>query len=282
VFSYRHGFHAGNHADVLKHVVLVQLLKYLAAKDKGFSFIDTHAGAGSYALGSDFAQKRQEFRTGIERLWTAKGALPAALADYLAQVAAVNRDGQLRFYPGSPQIALQMARPQDRLAFFELHSTEGEVLQAYFSGGDKRIKVHAADGFAGLKSQLPPPSRRGLVLVDPSYEDKADYAKTIQALQDALKRFTSGVYAVWYPMVRRGESQHMASELQHIAPGDWLHVSLKVAPPPEDGLGLFGSGMFVFNPPWNLEAALRECMPVLARLLDQQGYGSFTLNFKQT
>ena len=290
MFSYRHGFHAGNHADVLKHLVLVQILEHLAEKEKPFSFVDTHAGAGSYSLSSTFALKNAEFETGIGCLWERKD-LPAALNDYLAQVRAVNSDGKLRFYPGSPQIALQMMRPQDRLHFFELHTTEFEVLQAYFSAADKRIAVRAADGFGGLKSTLPPPSRRGLVLIDPSYEDKGDYRSVVDTMRDALLRFSTGIYAVWYPMVQRGESQHLANELQHLIGdmagedgkrSDWLHVSLKVAAPPKDGFGLFGSGMFVFNPPWKLEATLREVMPVLARRLGQEGQGSFNLQFRQT
>jgi len=281
VFSYRHGFHAGNHADVLKHLVLVQLLAHMAAKQKAFTFVDTHAGAGSYSLGSDVARKKSEFETGIGRLWKS-GGLPAALEAYLAQVRALNRDGRLHFYPGSPQIALQMTRPQDRLQLFELHSSESAVLQAYFGKADRRVSVRAVDGFAGLKALLPPPSRRGLVLIDPSYEDKEDYRRVLDALRDALKRFATGVYAVWYPLVRRNESHRMAAGLEKLASGDWLHASLKVCAPPEDGLGLYGSGLFVFNPPWNLEAALREAMPALARLLGQDGRAAFGLKFRQT
>jgi 23S rRNA (adenine2030-N6)-methyltransferase len=265
---------------VLKHVVLVQLFEHLTAKEKGFSFVDTHAGAGSYSLSSVFALKNAEFRTGISRLWS-RDDLPPALERYLAQVRSLNSDGELRFYPGSPQIALQMTRPQDRLHFFELHSSESEILQAFFPKGDKRIAVRADDGFEGIKALLPPPSRRALVLIDPSYEDKSDYRKVAEMLRDALKRFATGIYAVWYPMVRRGESQHMAAELRQIAPGDWLHVSLKVGPPPGDGFGLFGSGMFVLNPPWNLEAALKQAAPVLGELLGE-GPKDCELQFRQT
>jgi 23S rRNA (adenine2030-N6)-methyltransferase len=260
---------------------LVQALAHMASKEKAYAFVDTHAGAGSYSLDSAFAAKNSEFTNGIGRLWE-RTDLPRALADYVAQVRAVNRDGRLHFYPGSPQIALQMTRPQDRLHFFELHSTESEVLQAYFPASDKRITVRASDGFAGLRSTLPPPSRRGLVLIDPSYEDKGDYRQVVDTMRDALKRFATGIYAVWYPMVRRGESMHLASELQQLASGDWLHVALKVARQPEDGYGLYGSGMFVFNPHWNLEATLRSVMPVLAAALGQDGAGSYTLQFRQS
>ena len=266
---------------MLKHFVLVQLLTHMTAKRKAFTFVDTHAGAGSYSLGSDFAQKNAEFETGIGRLWKAV-RLPSALDGYLEQVRALNRDGKLHFYPGSPQIALQMTRPQDRLHFFELHTTESEVLQAYFGKADRRISVRAADGFAGLKSTLPPPSRRGLALIDPSYEDKEDYGKVLETMRDALKRFATGIYAVWYPLVQRNESHRLAGELQKLSEGDWLHVSLKVAAPPETGYGLFGSGMFVFNPPWNLETILGGVMPALAKLLGQEGQGSYKLQFRQT
>jgi 23S rRNA (adenine2030-N6)-methyltransferase len=281
LFSYRHGFHAGNHADVLKHCVLVQLLAYMAAKEKGFSFVDTHAGAGSYSLGSDFARKKSEFETGIGRLWKAGSKLPAALNAYLAQVRALNRDGRLHFYPGSPQLALQMTRPRDRLHFFELHTTESKALRK-FAASAPRASAHAADGFARLKGLLPPPSRRALVLIDPSYEDKEDYRKVVGVMRDALKRFATGVYAVWYPMVRRSEPARLADELQTLAPGDWLHASLRVGPPPRDGLGLYGSGVFVFNPPWKLEAALAQALPVLARLLGKDGRGAYALKFRQT
>jgi 23S rRNA (adenine2030-N6)-methyltransferase len=281
VFSYRHGFHAGNHADVLKHFVLVEMFAHMTAKEKPFSFVDTHAGAGSYALGSEYARKNAEFETGIGRLWAVDN-LPAALSGYLEQVRALNRDGKLRFYPGSPQIALQMTRPQDRLHFFEMHTTEFEVLQTYFAKSDRRISVQATDGFAALKAVLPPPSRRGLTLIDPSYEDKDDYGKVVTAMRDALKRFATGLFAVWYPMIQRDESHRLAGELEKLAGGDWLHVSLRVAAPPADGVGLYGSGMFVFNPHWNLEARVREAMPALARVLGQDGPGSYKLQFRQT
>jgi 23S rRNA (adenine2030-N6)-methyltransferase len=261
--------------------VLVQLLAHMAAKDKPFAFVDTHAGAGSYSLASEFARKKAEFETGIARLWNERG-LPSALEDYLAQVRRLNRDGRLHLYPGSPQLALQMLREQDRLHLFELHSTESKLLQKHSAGAGRRVTVRAEDGFAGLKSLLPPPSRRALVLIDPSYEDKGDYRRVVATMRDALKRFATGVYAIWYPTVRRAESHRLAGELEKLAEGDWLHASLRVAPPPKDGLGLYGSGVFVFNPPWKLEAALQESLPVLARLLGQDGRGAYKLKFRQT
>lgn len=281
MFSYRHGFHAGNHADVVKHVVLVQLLKALASKDKPFTIVDTHAGAGGYQLDSGFAAKSHEAETGIARLWP-RTDLPAALAEYADQVRSCNPDGTLRRYPGSPQIALQMMRSGDRLHAFELHSTEIRLLRQHFERAGRRVVVHAEDGFAGLKALLPPPSRRGLVLIDPPYEDKADYRKVTAAVADALERFATGIVAVWYPQVQRPESEKLPGQLQRHAAGDWLHVSLTVAAPAEDGLGLHGSGIFVFNPPWKLEAALREAMPPLLSLLRQDAAARYELDFRQT
>ena len=281
MFSYRHGFHAGNHADVLKHVVLIQVLAYLTGKDAPLWVVDTHAGAGAYSLDSAFAQKKGEFRDGIGRLW-GQDALPLALDAYLQQVRKSNPDGNLRNYPGSPQIALQMLREQDRLQLFELHTTESQVLQQHFSNAKRRVSVQAADGFAGLKAVLPPASRRGLVLIDPPYEDKDDYRKVVAAMRDALQRFATGVYAVWYPQVQRQESQDLPGQLKQLAGGDWLHASLTVKAPAKDGLGLHGSGLFIFNPPWNLEASLQDVLPVLVRLLGQDAKATFKLKFKQT
>lgn len=281
MFSYRHGFHAGNHADVLKHLVLVQMLAYLTGKPKPLWFVDTHAGAGSYSLRSDFARKKSEFKDGIGRLWE-KEALPAAVADYVQQIRVSNPDGTLHFYPGSPQIALQMLRPADRLQLFELHPTEAEVLKKFFSKAGRRVSIQPTDGFAGLKAALPPPSRRGLVLIDPPYEDKADYRKVVAAMRDALQRFATGTYAVWYPQVQRKESAQMPAQLQQLAGGDWLHVWLRVMKPAPDGLGLHGSGMFVFNPPWKLEQSLRVALPALVKLLARDGHAAYGLQHRQS
>ena len=200
MLSYRHGFHAGNHADVLKHVALVALLRMLTRKDKPVFVFDTHAGAGMYSLEQGFAVKNAEFRDGIAALWE-RNDLPEPVADYVDQVRAVNADGVLRHYPGSPRIALGVLRPQDRLRLFELHSTEGHILAQQFAQDGRRVAVTAGDGFAGLKAVLPPQSRRGLVLIDPSYELASDYRAVATALRDGMQRFATGTYAVWYPLL---------------------------------------------------------------------------------
>ena len=279
MLSYRHGFHAGNHADALKHTVLVQLLRYLTQKEKPLWYIDTHAGAAMYALDEGYATKNAENETGISRLWT-RTDLPQALADYVGELRALNPDGQLRRYPGSPQLASQLLRKQDRLRLFELHSTESQLLQQYFRGDGPRAMVQSGDGYAGLQSVLPPPSRRALVLIDPSYEDKNDYRRVLAAVRDAQKRFRAGVYAIWYPQVQRRESRQFPEQLKELQELDWLHVTLTVKKPVPGGFGLHGSGMFILNPPWLLPKALGQVMPYLAQVLAQDATASFSLESK--
>ncbi len=278
MLSYRHGFHAGNHADVLKHVVLVQLLRYLTQKDKPLWFVDTHAGAAVYALDEGYATKNAEYENGIARLW-ARNDLPQPVAEYLGQVRSLNSDGALRRYPGSPQFALQLLRKQDRLRLFELHSTESRLLRQHFHGAEPRVMVQAGDGFAGLQAVLPPLSRRALALIDPSYEDKADYRRVLAALRDAQKRFRPGVYAVWYPQVQRRESRQFPQQLKMLQDKDWLHVTLTVKKPVAGGLGLHGSGMFILNPPWLLPAALQVTLAYLAEVLAQDAGAAYAIEY---
>jgi 23S rRNA (adenine2030-N6)-methyltransferase len=276
MLSYRHAFHAGNHADVLKHAVLVHLLRYLTQKDKPLWFIDTHAGAAAYALDGGYAAKNAEFESGIGRLW-ARDDLPQSVAEYVDEVRALNPDGVLRRYPGSPQLAMQLLRRQDRLRMYELHSTESRLLQQYFRDDAPRAIAQAGDGFAGLQAQLPPPSRRALVLLDPPYEDKGDYRRVLAAVRDALKRFRAGVYAVWYPQVQRRESRQFPEQLKQLQRRDWLHVSLTVKQPAAGGFGLHGSGVFILNPPWLLPKALDLALPYLAKVLAQDAAAGFSL-----
>jgi 23S rRNA (adenine2030-N6)-methyltransferase len=281
MLSYRHSFHAGNHADVLKHAVFVQLLRHMLKKDKPFWCIDTHAGAALHALDEGYATKNAEYESGISRLWGRK-VLPPLLDDYLAQVRAVNRGPELRSYPGSPQIAVQMLRSKDSLRLFELHSTESEQLEKYFRGSAARVEVRAGDGFTGLLSVLPPPPRRAVILIDPSYEDKNDYASVIYALEEGLRRFATGVYMVWYPQVQRRESALLAQELHRLRQTDWLHVTLTVKDPAADGLGLHGSGVYIVNPPWTLPGLLKESMPWLVEGLGQDAGAMFSLDYEIT
>jgi 23S rRNA (adenine2030-N6)-methyltransferase len=279
MLSYRHAFHAGNHADVLKHSVMVQLLRHLGQKDKSYWYIDTHAGAGVYSLTEGYATKTGEFETGIGKLWTVRN-LPPLLADYVGEVQALNPDGVLRVYPGSPYLAWRTLREQDRMRLFEQHTTEIDVLRHNFRDAGRRAMIFEGDGFEGIIKLLPPAPRRGLILIDPSYEDKRDYARTLRCLEESLKRFATGTYAVWYPQVTRLESQRFPDQLKRLQPKNWLHASLTVSKPPVDGLGLFGSGMFVLNPPYTLTAQLKEALPYLAESLGQDAKATFKLDHR--
>ncbi len=276
MLSYRHAFHAGNHADVLKHFVLVCLMRHMALKDKAYWVIDTHAGAGAYGLDAGYATKNAEYEGGIARLWS-RADLPPALADYVELVRAMNASGKLAFYPGSPYLAARLLRPQDRLRLYELHPTDVELLGKTFQDDHKQVMVTRGDGFAGLKSLLPPPPRRGLVLIDPSYEDKGDYAHVVEAVKDSLKRFPTGTIAVWYPHLSRPEARRLPERLRAIRGVEWLDVNLSVRKPVTGDPGMSGSGMFVVNPPWTLSETLRQCMPVLKSSLAAADSASFQI-----
>ena len=276
MLSYRHAFHAGNHADVLKHLVLLQICRHLCQKEAPFWLVDTHAGAGCYALDAGHATKLAEYEDGIGRLWQRQD-LPAAVADYVALVRSLNPGQKLKRYPGSPWLAWKALRPQDRLRLFELHTTDARLLQETFKEAGRQVAVTAGDGFAGLKAVLPPPPRRAAVLIDPSYETKSDYFNVVQALKDSLKRFAIGTYAVWYPQLAKLESRQFPDRLKALPVKSWLHVTLTVAGPSKDGFGMNGSGMFVINPPWKLEEALRDTLPWLVEALARDDKAKFSL-----
>ncbi|HEX2540672.1 MAG TPA: 23S rRNA (adenine(2030)-N(6))-methyltransferase RlmJ [Caldimonas sp.] len=276
MLAYRHAFHAGNHADVLKHLVLMLVLTHLNAKPKPYRYVDAHGGAGGYSLESAYARKKGEYERGIARLWT-RDDLPGPLADYVALVRRFNPDGILSQYPGSPALAQMLLREHDQLRAFELHPTEQKILRATLAG-DRRATVYDGDGFAGLRSQLPPPSRRGAVLLDPSYEGNADYPKVVATLRDALARFAEGVYLVWYPQVTKVEAAELPRRLQALAPGAWLHVRLTVQQPDAQGFGLAGSGVFVVNPPHLLHGQLAATLPYLVDVLGQYDGANFVID----
>jgi 23S rRNA (adenine2030-N6)-methyltransferase len=286
MLSYRHAFHAGNHADVLKHMVLIALLRYMNQKEAPYMVIDTHAGAGAYQLDTGYAVKSGEAKSGINRLWDRKD-LPEMVKDYVDVVKSMNPDGKLRYYPGSPYCADKVLREQDRIRLFELHPADHKLLESNFqklqgeggrSGGrGKRVMIQRDDGFESLKALLPPPSRRGLVLIDPPYEIKEDYRRVKQTLEDSIKRFATGTFAVWYPVLQRMESRQMPDKLKRLPGNGWLNVTLSVSGPAPDGFGLRSSGMFILNPPWTLEAQLREVMPYLVSTLGTDKDAGFTL-----
>jgi 23S rRNA (adenine2030-N6)-methyltransferase len=275
VLAYRHAFHAGNHADVLKHTVLSLVLRHMNGKPKPYRLVDTHAGAGGYSLEGRFAQKKGEYEQGVARLWS-RDDLPEPVADYVALVRQFNPDGRLEQYPGSPAFAQMLLRAQDQLRLFELHPTDHRILASYL-GSVKGAEVYDTDGFDGLKGQVPPSSRRAVVLMDPSYEGHGDYPRVIASLRDALSRFAEGVYMVWYPQVTKLEAAQLPKRLESLAPKGWLHARLTVQRPDSQGFGLAGSGVFILNPPFTLHEQLLALLPYLTDVLGQYDGANYLL-----
>ena len=316
MFSYRHAFHAGNHADVLKHTTLIAILKHLTEKDVALTVLDTHAGAGLYRLDGDYAETSGEAANGFLRLVlqnkvplaqatpaksaTEKeakakpaklGELAGALQDYVDMVATFNEKGSHRVYPGSPFIIQRMLGGRDKLKLFEIHPTDSKTLSANIAQLDagRQVAVLREDGFEGIKKFLPPPMKRALVLCDPSYEIKTDYARVTAMVADALKRFATGTYAVWYPIIPRPEAHDAPRKLKTLATKagkSWLNATLTVKSSKltsgTDGEvirpGLPASGMFIINPPFTLKAALQAALPDMVKRLGQDQNAAFTLD----
>ena len=294
MFSYRHAFHAGNHADVLKHMALIATLRYLTtAKDTPLLVADTHAGTGLYRLDGGDAQTSGEALEGVLPLWQQYGPgapdeakAPEALAAYLRLLAGFNAGGTLRRYPGSPFITAALMRPQDQLRLFELHPTDSRLLDKNVAElpNAGQIQVVRNNGFTGLKALLPPPSRRGVVLIDPSYELKTDYAQVVSCMQDAMQRFVTGCYMVWYPVIPRPEAHELPRRLRTLAQQadrPWLHATLSIGRGDQDASGRDGlraSGVFMINPPFVLKAELEQALPVVHRMLRRGGRAAWTVD----
>lgn len=313
MFSYRHAFHAGNHADVLKHTVLIATLEHLLEKDTALTVVDTHAGAGLYRLDGDYAGTSGEAAEGILRLLAPPKAAPAAapgggsppksaatapeapladaLARYLQVVGDFNPKGGAKIYPGSPFIVHHLLREHDKLKLFELHPTDARTLDANIAQleAGRQIAVLRDDGFGSATKFLPPPSRRALVLCDPSYEIKSDYARVLDFVAEALKRFATGTYAVWYPIIPRPEAHDLPRRLKTMATKagkSWLHATLTVksskittdATGATHRPGLPASGMFLINPPYTLKPLLAAALPQMALRLAQDRNATFSLD----
>ncbi len=288
MFSYRHAFHAGNHADVIKHLVLIHCVHYLQEKEGGLMLIDTHAGAGLYDLREGYATVSQEALTGIDRLSTyfTSHSDNSELLPYLNLIKSVNSKDQIDIYPGSPFILATLLRTQDRLRLFELHPSDIELLEQNIQQlhRNRQIEVRKENGFTGLKSLLPPPSRRGLVLIDPSYENKQDYFSLETCLADALQRFVTGSYLVWYPILQRPESIQLPERLKAIAERherSWLCAELRITHEPNERR-LQASGMFVINPVWTLKAYIEKLLPILQNALGENAGASYRVLSSQT
>jgi 23S rRNA (adenine2030-N6)-methyltransferase len=270
LLSYRHVFHAGNFADLIKHVVLVEILEHLVRKAAPFEYIDTHSGAGLYDLRSAAALKLREYTGGIGRL---RPQDYPEIARYFEVIQAFNPADELAFYPGSPAIAGYFLRPQDRAWLFELHPQDYELLRANLSA-NRRIRVQCQDGFEGLKALLPPTSRRGLVLIDPSYEVKSDYDLVVDRLLAAYRKFSHGIYALWYPVVERRRIDELETRIAASGIRNVQRFELGVAPD-SAARGMTAAGMLVVNPPWKLFEKMAGLLPRLAPALAQEGGGLY-------
>jgi 23S rRNA (adenine2030-N6)-methyltransferase len=274
MLSYRHAFHAGNFADVLKHSLLQHTLTYMTQKDKPLRIIDTHAGAGAYRLTSSQPIKNREFDNGIGKLWD-RPDLPPLLKEYVTFVKRFNEGSSLQNYPGSPLFMQANLRPNDNLFLHELHSTDCRLLQDVI-GNDKQVKVMDDDGLAGMQALLPPPDRRALIFMDPSYELKNEYHEVIKQLIQAHRRFATGTFVIWYPVVLRQRIDDMEKALQKSGIKNIQLFELGIAPDsPEYGMN--SSGLFVVNPPWTLWAAMEQALPYLADKLGEDGGGFYRL-----
>ncbi len=271
MLSYRHAFHAGNFADVLKHSVLTLTLDYMTRKEKGFSYIDSHAGAGMYQLNDDYAQKTGEYKNGIEKLINAND-LPEELINYIELIKAINKketgSEQLTLYPGSPGIAKQILRRQDNAHLFDLHPTDFALLTE-FTQRWKKSFVKQSDGYQGVLAMVPPPSRRAVVLIDPPYELKEDYPKAVKTIIKAYQKFATGTYILWYPVVTRTLVDKMARDFTNNSVKNVLQVEFCLTPD-SDEYGMTGSGLFIVNPPWQLASQLEKILPYLKNKLGSQ------------
>jgi len=268
--NYRHAFHAGNHADVLKHYILSRLIALLSRKEAPFAYLDSHAGVGLYDLQGDQASRTGEWLQGIARLWQAED-VPDQLVDYLEVIRAMNPDGVLRHYPGSPELARMLTREQDRLYLNEKHPEDGRLLKENMAG-DRRVAVHLGEGWYVSRALLPTREKRVLLLIDPPFEQADEQERCVQALNEAIGRMRQAVVAIWYPIKELGQLRRFYRDLEKSNAPKLLRIELYVHPA-DDAQRLNGSGLVISNPPWGLEDELKQILPWLTTLLGQSQAG---------
>ena len=260
MLSYRHSFHAGNHADVVRHIVQSLILNALKQKDKPFVYHDTHSGVGRNDLTHEWSEKTGEYKHGIARVWQ-QTEIPEEIQSYLESIQTLNNGDKLRYYPGSPRVARAHLRPQDRMVLTELHPSDYPLLEQEFHR-DRQVSIYKEDGFKRLKASLPPQERRGLVLIDPPYELAKEYRDVVQAIYQSYKRWATGIYAIWYPVVNRCDIEDMIEGLEGLGIRKILQIELGVAADSNEH-GMTASGMIVINPPWKLESQMNAILPFL-------------------
>jgi 23S rRNA (adenine2030-N6)-methyltransferase len=273
MLGYQHGYHAGNFADVIKHLALIHILSYSTIKEKPLFYLETHAGKGMYHLRDKQAQKTGEYKQGINLVWEARSSLPPSFEHYMRIISHFNPGQALTYYPGSPAIALECLRPKDRLCLYELHPNEYDLLTQLPKGG-KKVHFYDTDGISSLKAQLPPPEKRGLVFIDPSYELQEEYKLIPLAISKAYAHFSQGVYCLWYPIVNRRLTDKLQRHMSAINTNNFLNIEFQLTP--SSNPGMTGCGLWVINPPYTLEQEMKSNLETLCKLLNP-GISTYTI-----
>lgn len=273
MLSYQHGYHAGNFADVIKHVTLTQLLSYLKKKDKPLFYLETHSGKGQYDLRDKQAEKTGEYKQGIKLIWPDRKQLPPIFKDYFAAIRALNHEEGLRNYPGSPFLAIHTLRMQDRLYLCELHPAEFEALDQ-MQHFNKKVHTSNTDGIASMKGLLPPPEKRGLIFIDPSFERKEEYKEIPAAVKQAFSKFSTGVYCIWYPVVNRKLTQQFIRGMKDVGANEALNIEFNLTMAPK--AGMTGCGLWIINPPFTLAKDIKMVLDAL-RTYFNPGVSSYTI-----
>ncbi|HYC44325.1 MAG TPA: 23S rRNA (adenine(2030)-N(6))-methyltransferase RlmJ [Burkholderiales bacterium] len=276
MLSYRHMFHVGNFADVFKHALLTRLLIALSAKDKPYLYLDTHAGIGRYDLTHSWAQKAREYDNGIGRIWTLKD-IPPSVEPYVQAVRALNPDGRLRYYPGSPLVAKRFLRAGDRIVLVELNKTDHDELESVFAR-ERNVAIQKMDAYQALKAYLPPAERRGLVLIDSSFDRTREFDRIVRALKDAHARWATGVYAIWYPLMEASTLRDFHGSIARSGIRKVLRCEIEVRQRDESGI-IPGCGMLIVNPPWKLDREAKAIVPWLAQKLHVSGESRWAVDW---
>ncbi|HHF7373274.1 23S rRNA (adenine(2030)-N(6))-methyltransferase RlmJ [Legionella bozemanae] len=273
MLSYQHGYHAGNFADVIKHIALTRLLNYLKLKDKPIFYLETHSGKGLYDLKNKQAEKTQEYKQGIQPIWLNRNSLPAVFQNYLQLIALLNPTGALRHYPGSPFLAINMLRMQDRMYFCELHPREFEAI-SLLPRLNKKVHFSNTDGIAAMNALLPPPEKRGLIFIDPSFEVKEEYKEIPLSIKHAYSRFATGVFCLWYPLVNKRLTDKLNRGMKEIQAKNALHIEFNLTVAPMEGMS--GCGLWIINPPFTLAEEMKTVLNALKAYFNP-GVSSYTI-----
>jgi 23S rRNA (adenine2030-N6)-methyltransferase len=275
MLSYQHGYHAGNFADVVKHFALTLVLNYLTEKDKPLLYLETHSGKGLYDFKDKQAQKTKEFQEGINLLWEHRQKLPTIFSTYLDIIGQLNPENTLRYYPGSPYLAMQLLRDKDRLFLCELHPREFETLSSLPTQG-KRVHFSESNGLESLKALIPPPEKRGLIFIDPSFEQKQEYAEIPKHIKAAYERFSTGVYCLWYPLVDKRLTDRLTRNMKAVGAKNNLQIEFHLNLP--NKIGLVGTGLWIINPPFLLAKQIQEGLSALTQCFNP---GKSTFHIKE-